>query len=300
MNTTKKKTISAIIALVTAAASLTGCGSSNGSSSETESSQAESSSYSTANVQELLDNASDVTTAPEETSEEVTLATVTDVENEVDRAIYKTQITLPEGWHIVEDSKDGKFYASNLANLAIQAQNFGADAELSPLETLADSAAASIVMQNMFYQADTDFGEPQETTVAGQPAIRYDYTVTAYIFDVDDEGNKTGEKSVFAEYMDRLYVLYYGTDAYCLRFEVAKESYDLVADEFDQLVESFSIAEDGTAGYESASIYMSEYESYSLSVLFSQLEEQENAENAAAETAAPTDEEAVINSDTQE
>ncbi|MGN0690917.1 MAG: hypothetical protein ACI4K7_01030 [Oscillospiraceae bacterium] len=291
MNTTKKKTITAIIAVMTAAAALTGCAGSDGSSSETESSAAESTSYTTADVQGLLDNESDV---PEETSEEITFSTVTDVENEVDRAIYKTQITLPEGWHIVEDSKDGKFYASDLANLSIQAENFGPDAELSPLETLADSAAASIVIQNMYYQADTDFGEPQQTTVAGQPAIRYDYTVTAYIFDVDDEGNKTGEKSVFAEYVDRLYVLYYGTDAYCLRFEVAKESYDLVADEFDRLIESFSVAEDGTAGYESASIYMSEYESYSISAAISEIESQ----IASQEDAAASSEEEVINSDT--
>lgn len=269
MKLSKKKLTAAVIALMTVTAALTGCGGSD-TDAVTESSQ-DGGSYTTADVQGLLDSASETTTAPEET-EEITFSTVTDVENEVDRAIYKAQITLPEGWSIVENSKDGKFYASNLANLSIQAQNFGADAELSPLETLADSAAASIVMQNMFYQADTDFGEPQETTVAGVPAIRYDYTVTAYIFDVDDEGNKTGSKSVFAEYQDRLYVLYYGTDAYCLRFETAKDSYELVSPQFDEMIESFSVAEDGTEGYEAASIYMSEYESYSMSSVIASIE----------------------------
>ncbi|MGN1415238.1 MAG: hypothetical protein ACI4XF_00200 [Oscillospiraceae bacterium] len=299
MNIKKKKLIAAIAAVMTAASALTGCGGSDGDNAVTESSSADGS-YTTADVQGLLDNAPEETSVPAETSESVTFSTVTDVENEVDRAIYKTQITLPEGWSIVENSKDGKFYASNLANLSIQAQNFGPDAELSPLETLADSAAASIVIQNMYYQADSDFGEPQNTTVAGQPAIRYDYTVTAYIFELDDEGNKTGEKSVIGEYQDRLYVFYYGTDAYCLRFETSKENYDLVSHEFDEMIDSFSIAEDGTEGYEAASIYMSEYESYSLSVLFSQLDEADEAERAAEEAASASDEEEVINSDTQE
>lgn len=290
MKLNKKKLTAEIIALMTVSAALTGCGGSNGGDTDTvtESSQ-ETGSYTTADVQGLLDSVSDTTTAPEET-EEITFSTVTDVENEVDRAIYKAQVTLPEGWAIVENSKDGKFYASNLANLSIQAQNYGADAELSPLETLADSAAASIVMQNMYYQADTDFGEPQETTVAGQPAIRYDYTVTAYIFDVDDEGNKTGERSVFAEYVDRLYVLYYGTDAYCLRFETAKDSYDLVSGEFDEIIESFSVAEDGTEGYEEASIYMSEFESYSMSSIIASIEADAATAEDLPEVESDTDE----------
>ncbi|MGN0695319.1 MAG: hypothetical protein ACI4J5_00980 [Oscillospiraceae bacterium] len=298
MNTKKKKLIFAVVAVMTAAA-LAGCGSSADGDSVSDSSQAESSSYTTADVQGLLDSASDVTTVPENASEEVTFSTVTDVENEVDRAIYKTKLTLPEGWHIVEDSKDGKFYASNLANLSIQAQNFGSDAELSPLETLADSAAASIVIQNMYLQADTDFGDPQETTVAGQPAIRYDYTVTAYIFDVDDEGNKTGEKSVFAEYVDRLYVLYNGTDAYCLRFETDKNSYDSVSHEFDEIIDSFYIAEDGTEGYESASIYMSEYESYSLSSVIASIEADISISESLEAEGAVISDETVVNSDTE-
>lgn len=298
MKINKKKITAAVIAVIAAASALTGCaGSDSTETSDTEgSSSLEQGSYTTADVQALLENASETTTAPEET-EEVTFSTVTDVENEVDRAIYKTQIELPEGWAIVENSKDGKYYASMIASLTIQAQNYGADAELTSLDTLADSVAASIVMQNMFRQADTKFGEPQQTTVAGVPAVRYDYTVTAYMFEVDDEGKKTDKKTVIGEYKDRLYVLYYGTDAYCLQFEAPKDKYDEVSPEFDAMIESFSIAEDGTAGYEAASIYMSEFESYSMSSVIASIEAEQSAMDEAGETVEVISEETVVNSD---
>lgn len=304
MKINRKKLSAAAIAVITAA-SLTGCGgSADGTDvSETTTSAAADGSYTTADVAGLIESGTTTTTAPEET-EEVTWATVTDVENEVDRAIYKTQIDLPEGWAIVEDSKDGKYYASMVASLAIQATNYGKDAELTPLDQFADSVAANVVIQNIYKQADTDFGDPQDTTVAGQPAVRYDYEITAYVFDVDDEGNKTGTKSVYGEYKGRLYVFYNDTDAYCLQFEAPKDKYDEVSPEFDQMIESFSIAEDGTAGYESASIYMSEFESYSMSSIIASIEAYQSALDAAEEASAEAAEdpansdEAVVNSDT--
>lgn len=279
----KKKKI-LCIAAAAAVLTLSGCGN-KPSETVTESSN-ESTEYTTADISSLLENGGDTgTSASAEDGESATFATVTDVENEADRAIYKASVTVPEGWALLQDTNMGKLYASSNASLKIQAANYGADAELTDLDTMAEGAAASISISNMYYQADTEFGDPVHCTVAGQDAVRYDYTVTAYIFTVDDEGNKTGEKEVAAVYKDRLYALYNGTDSYYLMFETGEADYERVSPVFDEMVESFTIAEDGTAGYESASIFMSEYEESSLSVLFSQLEE-ENAQNDSSETAS--------------
>lgn len=273
----KKREIVCIAAAAVIMSSFAGCSSTNSNGETTSEDLSESGSFTNADIAALLENGEDgsVTESPDDNSEEVTFATVTDVENEADRAIYKAQIVIPDGWALLQDTDMGKLYASANASLKIQAANYGADAELTDLDTMAEGAATSIVISNMYYQADTEFGDPVHCTVAGQDTVRYDYTVTAYIFTVDDEGNKTGDKEVAAVYKDRLYALYNGTDSYYLMFETGEADYERVSPVFDEMVESFTIAEDGTAGYESASIFMSEYEESSLSALFSMLDEEE-------------------------
>lgn len=274
----KKREMICIAAAAVIMSSFAGCSSTNPNAETASEDSSESGSFTSADVAALLGNSEDgsVTGSPDENSEEVTFATVTDVENEVDRAIYKAQVAIPDGWALLQDTNMGKLYASANASLKIQADNFGADAELTDLDTMAEGAAVSIVMSNMYYQADTEFGDPVHCTVAGQDAVRYDYTVTSYIFTVDDEGNRTGDKEVVAVFKDRLYALYNGTDSYYLMFETGEADYERVSPVFDEMVESFTIAEDGTAGYESASIFMSEYEESSLSALFSMLDEEDD------------------------
>ncbi|MCR5167448.1 MAG: hypothetical protein K6C13_09550 [Oscillospiraceae bacterium] len=217
-----------------------------------------------------------------------TFASTTDVANEVDRAIYKAQVSVPDGWYLTTDSNEGKFYSSAHGTLMIKAQNFGADAELQPLDVFADSVAASIKMNNMFYQADTEFGDPQQLTVAGLPAVRYDYKVTAYVF-VNEDGTPISEapadgskpqtkKEVYGEYKDQLYVLYNGTDAYILLFESTADDYESAKADFDKLRDSFTISADGTKGYEAASVFMESQselqQSYNESIRESMLAEQ--------------------------
>lgn len=303
----KKKKI-LCIAAAAAVLTLSGCG---GKPSENaDESSGESTEYTTADISSLLENGEDTgTSVSADDGEVVTFATVTDVENEVDRAIYKASVAVPEGWALLQDTDMGKLYASSNASLKIQAYNYGSDAELADLDTMAEGAATSISIRNMYYQADTDFSDPVHCTVAGQDAVRYDYTVTAYIFidneetQTDNEETQTGEgeveekkereKEVLAVYKDRLYALYNGTDSYYLMFETREEDYDKMSPVFDEMVENFTIAEDGTAGYESASIFMSEYEESSLSALFSQLEEEDaqsdSSETASEETAETSD-----------
>lgn len=291
------KKFPAILMAICIASMFSACSSSSEDSEETpiNSDNTESVTYTTADVQSMLDDASDTesaetTTVPEDSTEQVTYSTVTDVENEVDRAIYKTSLTLPDGWQITEDSNQGKIYASDNAHLKIQATNYGADAELTDLDTFADSVAASIKYTNMYLKADTDYSDPVHETVAGDDAVRYDYTVTAYFFETDSEGNSTGEKQVYAYYPGRIYVFYHGTDAYILQFETEEKYLDDANKDFDAIIESFNILDDGTEGYESASAFMSEYkaESISESILYSELDEIA-AEQTAEETASESE-----------
>ena len=298
----KAKLIASAAALAVCCASFTGCASSagnaqNSNTAEASTSTTVSSSGSTddINVSKLFEETEAATSTfmtgesgfeildDQQDEEQVTFYTVTDVENELDRAIYKAQVTLPQGWLLQTNTKEGKFYTSPLGTLMIKAQNFGTDTELTDLDTFADSVAASIAMDNKFYQADTEFGEPQKTTVAGLPAVKYEYTVTAYIFmydkdDVarvenDDTGTETvpeAKKEVYGKFKDEIYIFYNGTDAYVLLFEAPEGNYDQVKSQFDALKDSFTIAEDGTAGYEAASAFESSYasasESYSIAV----------------------------------
>lgn len=267
-----KKNIRRIIAAAAAlamCAALTACGGKDGTEAEsTASSESTSASENAANGEDV--------NMDEALSDTATWASTTDVENEVDRAIYKAQVVLPDGWQLLQDTNEGKLYSSAIAMLTIQANNFGADAELQDLAVFADSAAASIKMNNMFQSADTEFGDPQDATVAGLPAVRYDYTVTSYIYDYDDDGNRIDDsKQVYGVFSDRLYVLYSGTDAYVIRLECRKDDLSEAEADFDSIIEGFSIAEDGTAGYEAASEFMA-----------SQSEAMASASEAAAENSS--------------
>lgn len=274
-----RRIIAAAAALAMCTA-LTACGGNGGEQTESTSAAEESTSESTeAPASEAQVDISEVFG-----DSSATLASTTDVENEVDRAIYKAQVALPDGWQLLQDTNEGKLYGSALGTLTVQAQNYGEDADLQELATFADGVAATIKMNNMFYQADTDFGDPQETTVAGLPAIRYDYTVTAYIYDVDDEGNTISDsKHVYGEFSDRMYALYNGTDAYILMFETTKDNAADAESDFDKLVEGFTISEDGTAGYEAASEFMASQSEAAASAA------EAASEQAASETSESTD-----------
>ncbi len=296
----KAKTLSSLAAVLCLCAAFTGCA----DSSEETPVNSDTVSYTTADVQSMLNAAEDsaVTTIPDdqaadETYSAASFATATDVENEADRAIYKTSLTLPEGWQIVEDSNQGKVYLGNNAQLKIQAVNYGKDAELADLDEFADTVAANIVVNNVYLKADTEFGDPVHTTVAGNDAVRYDYVVSAYFFEKDAEGNTVGDKQLYDTYPGRIYVFYNDTDGYFLQFESDSKHIDEANKDFDAIIESFKILDDGTEGYESASVYMSLQEEYSISAeesaFMSQVEADREAESrsrASEEAASETSE----------
>ncbi len=194
-----------------------------------------------------------VTTPDDELSvEDITVYTGKEVENEEDLAIFKFNCTVPEGYKTVVDGAEGKNYVSeNGSSIIVKAQNY--KEEFQELAVFADSGCASIKINNSFYQADTDFSDPVNTTVAGFDAIRYDYKVTAYIymyevdengeFVFDEEGNAvpTGEKEIYGEYVNRVYYFYSDEDAFYIICESPKAVADEEAKIFDEFISSVSI-----------------------------------------------------------
>ena len=174
-----------------------------------------------------------------------------EVENEEDLAIFKFNCTLPEGYEAVIDDKTGKQYVSPLGGIIVKAQNY--KEEFQSLETFADSGCASIKISNMLYQSDTEFSEPIKTTVAGFEAIRYDYTVTSYIFPpvtddkgeyvIDEEGKYvlSEEKELYGEYVNRVYYFYSDEDAFYIICESKKEDSSSAQASFDEFIDSITI-----------------------------------------------------------
>ena len=184
--------------------------------------------------------------------ETISIYTGKAVENEEDLAIFKFNCTLPDGYETVIDNAEGKQFSSPIGGIIVKAQNY--KEEFQSLEVFADSGCASIRVNNMLYQADTEFSEPIKTTVAGFDAIRYDYTVTSYIFPpvTDENGeyvvDENGEyvlsenKEIHGEYVDRVYYFYSDEDVFYIICEAKKESAEAAQADFDKFIESVSIS----------------------------------------------------------
>ena len=149
------------------------------------------------------------------------------------------------------DNSEGKMYASPNGSIIVKAQNY--KEEFQELSVFADQGCASIKLNNMMYQADTNFSDPQNTTVAGFDAIRYDYTVTAYIYEYEtdsagaqvtgDDGNPiiTDQKDVLGEYVNRVYYFYSDEDVFYVICESRKENSEAAAKEFDEFISGVTI-----------------------------------------------------------
>ena len=174
------------------------------------------------------------------------------VENPEDLAIYKFNVELPEGFKAVIENEEGKQYATENCMVIVKAQNY--KEEFQELAVFADQGCAGIKISNMLYQADTEFSEPMDTSVAGFDAIRYDYTVTAYIFPpvtdaageyvLDDAGQPvlSEEKELYGEYVNRVYYFYSDEDAFYVICEAPKERSEAAQAEFDAFMENISIS----------------------------------------------------------
>jgi len=218
---------------------LTACGKNNDEPAETTKAPAAKPDFSSAAPEEAV---------PEET---VSIYTGKAVENQEDLAIFKFNCTPPEGYETAIDSAEGKMYVSPNGGIVVKAQNF--KEEFQELEVFADSGCASIKVNNMLYQSDTEFSEPIKTTVGGFEAIRYDYTITSYVFPpvtdangeyvTDEEGQYvfSEEKEVHGEFVNRVYFFYSDEDVFNIICESKKENAEAAAAEFDAFIESVTI-----------------------------------------------------------
>ncbi|MCI7767492.1 MAG: hypothetical protein MSJ26_05870 [Oscillospiraceae bacterium] len=235
-----KKALAAIAAVCLL---MTGCGKKSPEQTE-ETTSAAKPDFSTAAAEEteIFDTEED---------ESISIYTGREVENEEDLAIFKFNCTPPEGFETAIDDKTGKQYVSPNGGIIVKAQNY--KEEFQSLEVFADSGCASIKVSNMLYQSDTDFSEPIKTTVAGFDAIRYDYTVTSYIFPpvtdengeyvLDEDGKYvlSEEKELYGEFVNRVYYFYSDEDAFYIICEAPKDSADAVQESFDQFIDSVTI-----------------------------------------------------------
>lgn len=228
-----------IAAAVCAALLLTGCGGNNSDDDDPVATSAETTASET------------VIAGPFDGEEDISVYTGRAVENEEDLAIYKISFDLPEGYETLIDNAEGKQYSSENGQVVVKAQNF--KEEFQDLAVFADQGCAGIKLNNMLFQADTEFSEPINTTVAGFDAIRYDYTVTSYIFDfeTDEEGNpkldENGDrivksKNVLGEYVDRIYYFYSDEDVFYIICEASKDKAEAAAAEFDSIIASAKIS----------------------------------------------------------
>lgn len=229
--------ILSFLAAVSCIAAMTGCN--NGNENDT------------VETSDTVSVSESVTSVYDDTEETISIYTGRAVENEEDLAIFKFHAELPEGYQVIIDNAEGKQYASENGAIMVKAQNF--KEEFQDLAVFADQGCAMIKGNNMMYQSDTDFSEPMNTTVAGFDAIRYDYTVTSYIFlyETDSQGSQvtnedgspiiTDEKEIYGEYVDRVYYFYSDEDVFYIICEAPKETAEAAAPEFDSFIESITI-----------------------------------------------------------
>lgn len=223
--------ISGILAAVCAAALFTGCSSNEEGPDET---------TTTASAQ------SEVTTVPQE--EEVDPFATTTIAAGDDYAINKiTNKTegeeFPGGYTLVNYSEEGqgKYFLNGKSQVIIRAGNY-ADS-FPDLPTWAESTSAGIVISNITSKAaDTNFGNPVESTICGFDAIYYDYEMIYYEF-VENPDDPDGDKikSEYARSVGRNYYFYSEQDAYAVMFDTSKDDWDEQLKNFEEFIADLQV-----------------------------------------------------------
>lgn len=223
-----KRIIIGILAAVCTAAVMSGCSNKNGDSSDTTVSQA-----------------ADATTVSADGADPLEVTTIAEGD---DYAINKISNKsegeeFPGGYKLVNYSEEGqgKHFANGGSKVIIRAGNY-ADA-FPDLATWAESTSAGIVISNITNNAaDTNFGDPVETTVCGFDAIYYDYEMIAYDF-VENPDDPGGEpiKQEYARYMGRNYYFYSEQDVYAIMFDTNKADWEEQLPKFEEFVADLQV-----------------------------------------------------------
>lgn len=162
-------------------------------------------------------------------------------------AINKFKVDpLPANYQLAAKSQEnqGMVFVNGVSKITVMAINYKED--LQDLATYADSACAALKLNNMLYQSDTDFSEPQNTKIAGFDAITYDFTITQN--EVEERVNEKGNKEVVSKtpiawYKSRIYFFYSDKDAYYALFECQKDDWDSTIGGFEEFMANVTIDE---------------------------------------------------------
>ena len=162
-------------------------------------------------------------------------------------AINKFKVDpLPANYQLAAKSQEnqGMVFVNGVSKITVMAVNYKED--LQDLATYADSACAALKLNNMLYQSDTDFSEPQNTKIAGFDAITYDFTITQN--DVEETVDENGKKEVVSKtpiawYKSRIYFFYSDKDAYYALFETTKDDWDSTIGGFEEFMANVVIDE---------------------------------------------------------
>ena len=162
-------------------------------------------------------------------------------------AINKFKVDpLPANYQLAAKSQEnqGMVFVNGVSKITVMAINYKED--LQDLATYADSACAALKLNNMLYQSDTDFSEPQNTKIAGFDAVTYDFTITQN--EVEERVNEKGNKEVVSKtpiawYKSRIYFFYSDKDAYYALFECQKDDWDSTIGGFEEFMANVTIDE---------------------------------------------------------
>ncbi len=180
-----------------------------------------------------------------DTEESISVGTMRPVAEGDTYAINKFTVSeLPEGYRLASKSQEnqGLLFLSDKSQVIVMAANYKED--LQPLEKFADSGCASIKFTNMISQSDTDFSEPEKTTVAGFDAIRYDYDITVNEFIKENESDEgDGVKTPVDWFKSRIYFFYSDKDAFYFTFTTNAEDWDETIGAFEEFTANIVIDE---------------------------------------------------------
>ncbi len=233
----KNKLIMTAAALLAAAVLMTGCTSGNNGEKETAASEAAS-----GTTQVVIENIE----IPHQTVAEQTSRPL---EQGDDYAINKINNKtageeLPGGYKLMEISEEnqGKAYMNGKSRVIIRAYNYKED--LQDMAIWADNACAMMTLSNFTKACETVFEEPENATVCGFDAIRYDYQIIQYDF-IHDENNPEAEgvKTEVFRMNARNYFFYSNQDAYVVYFETMEEDWDEQVECAEALIADLEVTE---------------------------------------------------------
>lgn len=233
----KKQRIAALLCAVLAVSVMSGCNSGNdgenGTSSETTASSEQVSITAITGIGDGLVEDIETGTRPIAEGDDYAINKINNKSSED---------TLPGGYVLqgYNEEQQGKLFANGKSKVVIRAYNYKED--LQDLATWADKACAIIKIANITDACDTNFDTPENTTVLGFDAVKYNYEIIQYEF-IEDENNPEGEKikNPIGTYKGIAYYFYSDQDAYAIMFDTAEDNWEEQSAAFEEFMNDLEI-----------------------------------------------------------